>query len=78
MLLLHKARVATAVDDILEGFSVEAIAFVVYGGVGTLLLCKYLAAPINRNADQLFHGHFWAFEVATAGSSIPGVCLRLA
>jgi broad specificity phosphatase PhoE len=60
-----QARVAAAVEDILKDFSGDAIAFVAHGGVGTLLLCKYLAASINRRSDQPFQGHFWAFEVAT-------------
>jgi broad specificity phosphatase PhoE len=60
-----QARVVAAVDDILQRFSGENIAFVSHGGVGTLLLCKYLGIPITRTADQPFQGHFWAFEVAT-------------
>jgi broad specificity phosphatase PhoE len=60
-----QARVAAAVDDILQRFSGENIAFVSHGGVGTLLLCKYLGIPISRTADQLFQGHFWGFDVAT-------------
>jgi broad specificity phosphatase PhoE len=60
-----QARVAAAVDEILQGFSGENIAFVAHGGVGTLLLCKYLGVPITRSADQPFQGHFWAFEVTT-------------
>jgi broad specificity phosphatase PhoE len=58
-------RVAAAVNDILQSFSGESIAFVAHGGVGTLLLCKYLGGPITRDMDQPFQGHFWAFEVAT-------------
>ena len=60
-----QARVVAAVDDILRSFSGEDIAFVAHGGVGTLLLCKYLGVPITRNVDQSFQGHVWAFEVAT-------------
>ena len=60
-----QARVAAAVNDILQRFSGENIALVSHGGVGTLLLCKYLGIPITRAADQPFQGHFWAFEVAT-------------
>ncbi len=60
-----QARVSAAVDDVLQGFSGEAIAFVAHGGVGTLLLCKYLGMPIDRIADQPFQGHFWTFETAT-------------
>jgi broad specificity phosphatase PhoE len=58
-------RVAAAVDDILQRFAGERIAFVAHGGVGTLLLCKYLGGPITRDRDQPFQGHFWAFEVTT-------------
>jgi broad specificity phosphatase PhoE len=60
-----QARVAAAVDDILQGFSGESIGLVAHGGVGTLLLCKYLGIPITRTADQPFQGHVWAFDVAT-------------
>jgi broad specificity phosphatase PhoE len=60
-----QARVSAAVDDILQGFSGEAIAFVAHGGVGTLLLCKYLGIPVDRIADQPFQGHFWTFEAET-------------
>jgi broad specificity phosphatase PhoE len=60
-----QARVAAAVDEILKTFSGENIAFVAHGGVGTLLLCKYLGVPITRSADQPFQGHFWAFDVTT-------------
>ena len=60
-----QARVAAAVNDILQRFSGANIALVSHGGVGTLLLCKYLGIPITRAADQPFQGHFWAFEVAT-------------
>jgi broad specificity phosphatase PhoE len=60
-----QARVAAAVDDILQGFSGANIAFVSHGGVGTLLLCKYLGIPISRTADQPFQGHFWSFDIAT-------------
>jgi broad specificity phosphatase PhoE len=60
-----QARVAAAVNDILQRFSGANIALVSHGGVGTLLLCKYLGIPITRAADQPSQGHFWAFEVAT-------------
>jgi broad specificity phosphatase PhoE len=60
-----QARVATAVDEILKHFSGETVAFVAHGGIGTLLLCKYLGVPITRSADQPFQGHYWAFDVTT-------------
>jgi broad specificity phosphatase PhoE len=60
-----QARVAAAVDEILQDFSKQTIAIVAHGGIGTLLLCKYLGIVINRSADQPFQGHFWAFEIAT-------------
>jgi len=60
-----QARVSAAVDEILQDFAGEAIAFVAHGGVGTLLLCKYLGIPIDRIADQPFQGHFWTFEATT-------------
>lgn len=60
-----QARVSAAVDDVLTRFSGKDIAFVAHGGVGTLLLCKYLGVPISRRFDQPFQGNFWAFEIAT-------------
>lgn len=33
-----------------------------HGGVGTLLLCELLDAPISRSRDQPFPGHFFTFE----------------
>ncbi|QCI67800.1 histidine phosphatase family protein [Phreatobacter stygius] len=60
-----QARVAAAVDAILNNHSGGDIAFVAHGGVGTLLLCRYLGQPISRSADQPFEGHYWAFEIAT-------------
>jgi broad specificity phosphatase PhoE len=52
-----QARVAAAVDDILQGFSGESTGLVAHGGVGSLLLCNYLGIPTTRTADQPFLGH---------------------
>ncbi len=62
-----QARVANAIDEILSRPHTGNVAFVAHGGVGTLLLCKYLEAPISREADQPFQGHYWAFEIDTRG-----------
>ncbi|MBM6579367.1 histidine phosphatase family protein [Microvirga sp. BT689] len=56
-----QARVAAAVDEVLQDFSGEGIAVVAHGGVGTLLICKYL-----RSADQ-----------SDRGSTLPGTFLGI-
>lgn len=58
-----QARVALAVDELLDRSPEGPVAFVAHGGIGTLLLCRYI--PISRAADQPFQGHDWAFERAT-------------
>jgi broad specificity phosphatase PhoE len=60
-----QARVAAAVDAVLDRSPDGPIAIVAHGGVGTLLLCLYFNVPINRDADQPFQGHYWAFERST-------------
>lgn len=60
-----QARVARAVDEILERPTAGDLALVAHGGVGTLLLCQYLNQPISRALDQPFQGHYWAFDAAT-------------
>ncbi len=56
-------RVARAVFRILATHHDGDIAFVSHGGVGTLLLCKLLNAPVSRSRDQPFQGHFFAFDL---------------
>lgn len=58
------------------------IAFVARRGVGTLLLCELLDAPISRSRDQPFPGHFFTFEwpgyeVIHEWRPIAGVKLKL-
>ena len=60
-----QSRVADAVDRILHGFAGRDVAFVAHGGVGTLLLCRYLGEPISRSRDQPFQGHYWVFDTGT-------------
>lgn len=58
-------RIAAAVEHVLAQSAGGDVAIVAHGGVGTLLLCRYLAEPIDRRRDQPFQGHWWAFDVAT-------------
>ncbi len=60
-----QARVAAAVDEVLDRSPAGMVAIVAHGGVGTLLLCHYLGQPISRAADQPFQGHHWAFDRPT-------------
>jgi broad specificity phosphatase PhoE len=62
-----QARIVAALNKILERRSGTGdLAIVAHGGVGTLLLCSLLGAPISRERDQPFQGHYWAFDPATA------------
>jgi broad specificity phosphatase PhoE len=56
-------RIVRAVQRILASHCDGDIAFIAHGGVGTLLLCKLLGAPISRRRDQPFQGHYFAFDV---------------
>ena len=60
-------RIAAAVDAILAADRSHGdIAIVAHGGVGTLLLCRLLSAPIDRRHDQAAGGgNYFSFEVAT-------------
>ncbi|WP_293859818.1 histidine phosphatase family protein [uncultured Alsobacter sp.] len=58
-------RIATAVDHVLALTPGGDVAVVAHGGVGTLLLCRYLGEPIDRRRDQPFQGHWWSFDRAT-------------
>jgi broad specificity phosphatase PhoE len=60
-----QARIVAAVDHVLAGWSGGDVAIVAHGGVGTLLLCRYLGEPISRGRDQPFQGHWWRFDIAT-------------
>lgn len=60
-----QARVIGAVERILLDHPGGDIAFVAHGGVGTLLLCRYLNEAINRKYDQPFSGHYWTFDIDT-------------
>ena len=61
--LAAQARILAALDRI-QGRRVGAgdLAIVAHGGVGTLLLCALLGAPISRAKDQPFQGHYWRFD----------------
>ena len=64
--LAAQARVAAAVRRISCGRSGAGdLAIVAHGGVGTLLLCQLLGAPISRAKDQPHQGHYWIFESTT-------------
>ena len=58
-------RISAAVDRVLSISSDGDVAIVAHGGVGTLLLCKYLGIPISRAEDQPHQGHHWAFDRLT-------------
>jgi broad specificity phosphatase PhoE len=57
-----QARMARAVDAVLERSPPGDVAIVAHGGVGTLLLCLYRGVPISRDDDPPFEGHVWTFE----------------
>lgn len=58
-------RVVSAIDRILGAHGEGDVAIISHGGVGALLLCRYLNVPISRELDQPFQGHYWAFEIAS-------------
>jgi broad specificity phosphatase PhoE len=58
-----QGRIVRAVDQILEAQPPANLAIVTHGGVGTLLLSRYLRVPISRKLDQPSQGHFWAFDL---------------
>jgi broad specificity phosphatase PhoE len=60
-----QARIAGAVDSVVDRSPPGPVAIVAHGGVGTLLLCRYLGTAIDRAADQPSQGHYWAFDRAT-------------
>jgi broad specificity phosphatase PhoE len=57
-----QARMARAVDEVVERSPPGDVAIVAHGGVGTLLQCLYRGVPISRDHDQPFEGHVWTFE----------------
>ena len=62
-----QTRISDAVFRVLEGHDTKIpIAFVGHGGVGTLLKCRLLGAPIARSADQKGGGggNVFAFRLA--------------
>ena len=58
-------RIMAAVDALLTLAPAGDVAIVSHGGVGTLLLCRMLAIPIDRREDQPFQGCLWAFDRTT-------------
>ncbi|WDZ76858.1 phosphoglycerate mutase family protein [Ensifer adhaerens] len=62
-----QTRISEVVFRVLEGHDPKIpIAFVGHGGVGTLLKCRLLGAPISRTADQKGGGggNVFAFRLA--------------
>jgi broad specificity phosphatase PhoE len=47
-----QARIVAAMRDVLDEAPAGDVAVVSHGGVGALLLCHLIAAPISRRADQ--------------------------
>jgi broad specificity phosphatase PhoE len=62
-----QARIVAACGAVLAGPLTEGdVLFVGHGGVGTLLLCHLLGAPISRRHDQpAGGGNVFAFDAAT-------------
>jgi broad specificity phosphatase PhoE len=60
-----QARIVRAIDCLLTDSPDRDIAVVTHGGVGTLLLCNYLRAPITRKLDQPSQGHYWILDIAS-------------
>lgn len=60
-----QARMAAAVNEVLDRSGEGDVAIVAHGGVGTLLLCLYRGVPISRAHDQPHEGHVWTFERET-------------
>jgi broad specificity phosphatase PhoE len=59
-------RIVSAVDRVLAATPAgKDVAIVAHGGVGTLLLCHFLGAPISRTRDQRSQGNVWTFDLAT-------------
>jgi broad specificity phosphatase PhoE len=56
-------RVGKATELILARHGAGDIAIVGHGGVGTLLLCRYLGLPISRELDQPHQGHYWTVKL---------------
>ena len=64
--LAAQTRVRAAVTSILAARrGAGDIAFIGHGGVGTLLFCAFDGAPITRDRDQPFAGHYWSFDPQT-------------
>lgn len=58
-----QARVRDAMASIIDGRDLQGdVAIVAHGGVGALLMCSLLGAPISRTRDQPFQGCYWAFD----------------
>jgi len=61
-----QARIVAAVRDVVAGARAGDILFVGHGGVGTLLLCRLLEAPISRARDQAAGGgNVFCWDAAT-------------
>lgn len=60
-----QARVVKAFETVLASEIAGDVAIVAHGGVGTLLLCHLCGAPITRDLDQPFQGHYWSCSLET-------------
>jgi broad specificity phosphatase PhoE len=60
-------RIVGAMREVLQAAPAGDVAVVAHGGVGALLLCHLLGAPVSRAADQPAGsgGHVLAFDRAT-------------
>jgi broad specificity phosphatase PhoE len=68
-----QARIAAAVEEILAAHGGDRdIAFVAHGGVGGLLLARYLGRPIPESPRPGGMGRCWRFRIATRKVLDPG------
>jgi broad specificity phosphatase PhoE len=68
-----QARIAGTVQQILAAHEGDGdVAFVAHGGVGTLLLARYLGRPIPESPRPACMGCFWRFRIATREVLDPG------
>ncbi len=60
-----QARIVRVFETLLKTSSDGDVAIITHGGVGTLLLCRYLRMPISRKFDQPSQGHYWTLDIAS-------------
>ena len=68
-----QARIVSAIESVLAVHDpLRPLAFSGHGGVGTLLLCHLMSAPISRQRDQPpGGGNVFAFDIATRRLLLP-------